>query len=279
MQTNGKIRLVATDLDGTFLKNDKTISRRNFETLHMMGKKGIVRVAATGRNLQKTKEVISPEIPFDYIVFSSGAGVFDWRTSELLYSKNIRNETVVRFSEYLVRNEWSFHLFKPVPENHFCWYFRSKNATPEFERYFGFHNSYSEPFPVDAHILGEACQFLIILPNDPALFGELKNDIYNAFPELKIVRTSSPLHTGYIWMEVFHEDVSKGNGVKFICGKEQINPACTMSIGNDYNDLELLEFTNFSYLVENGPDELKHRFSVTRSNEEDAFSVSVDLHL
>lgn len=279
MQTNGKVKLVATDLDGTFLKNDQTISQKNLESLHLMGENGITRVAATGRNLQKTREVISSNIPFDYIVFSSGAGVFDWRTGELLYSQNIPAETVNGLSEYLIRNQWSFHLFKPVPENHYCWYFRSKNVTPEFEQYFKFHNSFAEPFPDCTAVNSEACQFLVIMPNDIAIFEQLKENICRTFPDLKIVRTSSPLHTPYIWMEIFHEDVSKGNGVKFICEKEQINPACTMGIGNDYNDLELLEFTRFSYLVENSPEELKRRFSVTKSNEENAFSVSVSIHL
>ena len=90
MQINRKVKLVATDLDGTFLKNDKTISKKNLESLHLMGEKGIVRVAATGRNLQKTKDVILPEIPFDYIVFSSGAGVFDWRTGDCFIHKIFR---------------------------------------------------------------------------------------------------------------------------------------------------------------------------------------------
>lgn len=279
MQINGKVKLVATDLDGTFLKNDKTISKRNLDSLHLMGEKGIVRVAATGRNLEKTREVISPDIPFDYIVFSSGAGIYNWKAEELLFSRNIPEQTVNEIANYLVKHERSFHLFKPVPDNHFCWYFRSNNACPEFERYFEYHNSFSEAFPIGSKIHSNACQFLVIMPENPILFEQLKNDICKAFPSIKIVRASSPLHTPYIWMEIFHEEVSKGNGVKFICDKEQINHACTMGIGNDYNDLELLEFTNYSYLVENGPNELKQHFSTTVSNEDDAFAFSVEKHL
>jgi hydroxymethylpyrimidine pyrophosphatase-like HAD family hydrolase len=49
------IRLVATDLDGTFLRNDRTISKRNLDALHQLGDRGILRVAATGRNLRKVR--------------------------------------------------------------------------------------------------------------------------------------------------------------------------------------------------------------------------------
>lgn len=279
MQNNGKLKLVATDLDGTFLKNDKTISRKNLDSLHLMGKHGIVRVAATGRNLQKTREVLSRNIPFDYIVFSSGAGVYNWKTEELLFSRNIQTEIVNGIANFLISNDWSFHLFKPVPENHFCWFYRSKNVYPEFEHYFEYHHSVSEAFPVDSKINSDACQFLVIMPDDQELFEQLKNDLYKAFPWIKIVRASSPLHTPYIWMEIFNEEVSKGNGVRFICDIEQINPAFTMGIGNDYNDLDLLNFTNYSYLVENSPKSLKDQFRTTKSNEDDAFAVSVWEHL
>lgn len=279
MQINGKLKLVATDLDGTFLKDDKTISSTNLETLYLLGKKGIIRVAATGRSLHKTKEVIPNDVPFDYIVFSSGAGVFNWKTNELLYSKNISSEITNMLASYFVANNRSFHLFKAVPLNHHCWYFRGTNSNPEFERYFEFHNSYADEFPIHESIDSQACQFLVILPNDIAEFEQLKFEILELFPKLKIVRTSSPLHTPYIWMEIFHEDVSKGNGVRFVCEKENINATGTLGIGNDYNDIELLEYTHHSYLVENGPNELKSYFSNTISNEDDAFAVSVGKHL
>jgi hydroxymethylpyrimidine pyrophosphatase-like HAD family hydrolase len=83
------IKLVATDLDGTFLKNDRSISAGNLEALHKLGEKGIIRVAATGRNLKKVEEVIAPYIPFDYIVFSSGAGVYKWSEKKHLFNRNI----------------------------------------------------------------------------------------------------------------------------------------------------------------------------------------------
>ncbi len=72
-------------------------------------------------------------------------------------------------------------------------------------------------------------------------------------------------------MEIFHRSVSKGNGVKFVCDSLNIGHEYTLGIGNDFNDLDLLEFTNYSYIVDNGPDELKSQFFNTRSNEENAF--------
>ncbi|MBA4410970.1 MAG: HAD hydrolase family protein [Bacteroidota bacterium] len=274
-----QLKLVATDLDGTFLKNDKSISKENLDTLHSLGEKGILRVIATGRNLKKTMEVISADVPFDYIVFSSGAGVYDLKHGKLLYQQNINQDMVQQIVDFLVKLDLNFHLFKPVPENYQCWFHRGSLPCTEFENYFDFHQSHSEPMPVDIPLDSEACQFLVVFPNNPDLFLALKKEIGHRFPEVKVVRTSSPLETGYIWMEIFHQSVSKGNGVKFICDSLQIEHEYTLGIGNDFNDLDLLEFTNYSYLVANGPPEMKERFLPTTSNEENAFARAVEKHI
>lgn len=273
------LKLVATDLDGTFLKNDKSISKENLDALQLLGERGILRVVATGRNLHKTKEVIANHIPFDYIVFSSGAGVYDCKNEKLLFYQNLNKLVVQQLSDYLIARDLNFHLFKPVPENYKCWYFRGSIPCTEFESYFDFHQAHAEPLPVSQGIDSEACQFLVVFPNYVDRFQSLKNEIMAIFPEVKVVRTSSPLETGYTWMEIFHHSVSKGNGVKFVCDALQIDHSDTMGIGNDFNDLDLLEFTNYSYIVENGPRELKERFLAAKSNEENAFAMAVGNHL
>lgn len=273
------LKLVATDLDGTFLRNDKSISKENLDILQSLGERKIFRVIATGRNLKKTKEVIPSHVPFDYIVFSSGAGVYDCVNDKLLYYRNIDGVTVQKLSDFLIDCNLNFHLFKPVPENYKCWYYRGSSYCSEFERYFDFHQSYAEPLPINHVINSEACQFLVVFPINLDRFHSLKEEIQICFPEVKVVRTSSPLGTEYIWMEIFHHSVSKGNGVKLVCDELQIDHEYTLGIGNDFNDLDLLEFTNYSYLVANGPSELMKRFLLATSNEENAFAQAVLNHL
>lgn len=279
MDYNNQIKLVATDLDGTFLKNDKSISPENLKMLCSLGEKGIVRVIATGRNLKKTMDVIPVETPFDFIVFSSGAGVFDHRNKQLLYHQNISRDIVRNLSDFLIDRDLNFHLFRPVPDNHQCWFHRGSVRCEEFENYFNYLQTVPEPLPEIKAIDTEACQFLVVFPNNLQRFLSLQQEIESRFSEVKVVRTSSPLETGYIWMEIFHQSVSKGNGVRFICDSMQIDHTDTLGIGNDFNDLDLLEFTNYSYIVDNGPEELKIRFRPTCSNEENAFAMAISRHL
>ena len=273
------IRLVATDLDGTFLKNDKSISRKDIRMLDFLGEKKIIRVVATGRNFKKVKEVLPDYLPFDYVAFSSGAGIYDWKNKRLVYKQNLLQKTANDIIGFFVEKDMNFHLFRAVPDNFQCWYYRGKKQCEEFERYFEFHNSASEVLPVSRKIENDACQFLVIFSNEHAGFHQTKTEIESRFVDVRVVRTSSPLETNFTWMEIFHKDVSKGNAVKYLCDQENIHPAMTFGIGNDYNDLDLLNFTSYSYLVENGPEDLKPMFLKATSNERSAFSNSLRNHL
>ncbi len=276
---NQKLKLVATDLDGTFLMNDKSITKENLDTLNLLGEKGVWRVIATGRNLKKTQAVISDEVPFDYIVFSSGAGVYDCKQKKLIFHQNLNASLAKQLADFLIERDLNFHLFKPVPDNHNCWYFRGSVPCTEFESYFEYLQSNSEPLTSGEQVHSDASQFLVVFPNNLALFLALKEEIECRFPDVKVVRTSSPLESGYIWMELFHHSVSKGNGVKYVCDTLQIEHEYTLGIGNDFNDWDLLEFTNYSYIVENGPQEMKERFLPIVANEESAFARAVNKHI
>lgn len=273
------IQLVATDLDGTILKNDKSISDEDIKMLELLGEKKVLRVVATGRNFKKVKEVIPDHFPFDYIAFSSGAGIYEWKTKQLVYSQNLPQKTVNGIIHFLVEKNMNFHLFHAIPENFRCWYYRGTNSCDEFNRYSEFYSSVSELLPDKKQVDKDACQFLLIFPNKPELFYRVKEELKVCFDDIKVVRTSSPLDTDFIWMEIFHKDVSKGNAVKYLCEQKNIHHQKTFGIGNDYNDLDLLNFTSYSYLVENGPEELKSRYLKTTSNENSAFSQSLKNHL
>ena len=269
------IKLIATDLDGTFLKNDKSISNKNLEALHLLGDKNIVRAVATGRNLRKVREVLNDHVPFDYIVFSSGAGVFDWKNKKLIHNQNISKESSQKLIYYFVERKLNFHAFFPVPENHKHWYFRGEKKCEEFDRYFQFNKASSTELNLRKLPNEELCQFLIIIPEDGQKFNQMKLEIEAICSEIRVIRSSSPITKGYIWIEVFHKSVSKGNGVKCICDLLDIEYKNTLGIGNDYNDFDLLDFTAHSFLTENAPSEIKEKYTSVPSNENDAFAFVI----
>lgn len=269
------IKLVATDLDGTFLKNDRSISLENLETLNRLGEKEIVRVAATGRNLHKVQEVLNRAVDFDFVVFSSGAGVFDWKEQKHIYKQNIKKESAQKLLNYFIEKDVNFHAFYPVPQNHKHYYFRGNEKCEEFERYFGFNQAHAEALETSNLPNSELCQFLVIIREDKIHFNRLKTEIESLCSEIRVIRASSPITDGFIWIEVFHKSVSKGNGVNEICKLTGVKRDETMGLGNDYNDFDLLEFTQYSFLTENSPEEIKDKYPLVPSNENNAFSKSV----
>jgi Cof subfamily protein (haloacid dehalogenase superfamily) len=262
-------------LDGTFLKDDKTISPKNLESLYRLGEKNITRVAATGRSMHKVFEVLKPEIPFDFVVFSSGAGVFDWQKQQHIFSRNLSQQSVKKLLNHFISERLNFHAFFPTPENHKHWFYRGDKKCEEFERYFAYNQAYSFELNINSLPETEMCQFLVIIPEDEEKFRNLKNKIESICPEIRVIRASSPITKGFIWIEIFHHSVSKGNGIKHICELLGIESEQTIGIGNDYNDFDLLEFTGFSYLTENAPAEIKHLYPNTSSNENDAFANAI----
>ncbi|MCA1759025.1 MAG: HAD family hydrolase [Bacteroidales bacterium] len=270
-----KIKLVATDLDGTFLKNDRSISAGNLKALQLLGEKKILRVVATGRNLRKVMEVIPDEVPFDFIVYSSGAGIYNWPEKKHMFHKNISRESSNQLIEYFRKKDYNFYAFDEAPENHRLWYHRGKNECEEFNLYFSFHNSFSEQLPTDRELENGLCQFMLIIPEDEEKFTSLKAEIEAQSPEIRVIRSSSPVTKGYIWVEVFHREVSKGHGVSHLCNLLGVHQNETFGIGNDYNDLDLLFYTAQSFLTENAPQEIRSKFTTVPSNENDAFAYAV----
>jgi hydroxymethylpyrimidine pyrophosphatase-like HAD family hydrolase len=63
--------------------------------------------------------------------------------------------------------------------------------------------------------------------------------------------------------------------VAWLTAEFDLDPGRTLSIGNDYNDLDLLEWTASSFVVKNAPDDLKKRFPVVASNNESGVAEGI----
>jgi len=266
------IQLVLLDLDGTLLNNEKKIGDVDWETLEILGNQGVTRAFATGRNLYSALKVLPVECPFDYLIFSSGSGIFDWKEQKILFSSSIARAKVNQISSILKGLNLNFSIHFPIPDNHKYFYFKGNDLPTDFEwrnsLYEGFNYQLTNSFPYE-----KATQFLVILDNldDFQMIAE-------KFEEMKIIRATSPIDGKSIWLEIFSADVSKAMGGKFLCNKLNISQECTLSIGNDYNDIDLLNWTKFSYIVDNAPDELKQNYVQCVDNQSNPLSFVYRKH-
>lgn len=266
------IKIVVTDLDGTILPSQGNISKTNYETLLQLKDQGITRVIATGRTLYSAMAVLPEDFPIDYLIFSSGTGIMKWETKELIYSQQIEADEVQDLSEILIDHEIDFMILDPIPNNHQFWYYQSGNKNSDFDRRLALYKQFATPVGQLSDTKRDACQILAILPNKVDWFEELKTK----FTDIKIIRATSPLDHESIWMEIFPEHISKGRGCQWLCDNLKIKASESFVIGNDYNDIDLLEWGEHSFVVANAPKELKAKYQVTESVTDDGFSKAVN---
>ncbi|OQY27729.1 MAG: hypothetical protein B6244_09470 [Candidatus Cloacimonetes bacterium 4572_55] len=269
----GQLEMVITDLDGTLLPIDGSVSSTDFRTLQRLGEWGVCRVIATGRSLFSAKKVLPDDFPIDYLIFSSGSGILDWHEKKLLFSKNLTEEETARIAHILIMEETDFMLHKPIPENHRFLYYKTGADNPDFGRRCAFYQDFISPLESEFGIwkTGVGCQFVAIIPQNLSKFESIKNRL----GDYQVIRATSPLDGKSIWIEVLPKRVSKGSSADRLCRMLGKDPARTVAIGNDYNDVDLLDWAGMGVMVENAPEELKRNFYVTSHTERSGFTGAV----
>lgn len=266
--------MVCFDLDGTLLSDNKQVNTKDLETLKILGAKNILRIVATGRNLYSLKKVLPRNFPIDYAVFSSGAGIYNWKTQQIIKTWLMDKACIRQALQIIEAKKLNFTLHLPIPNNHHIFLNSSYLGANDLQNYVKHYQEFAQPFHPDK-IPNKATQLVVLLNHKHKLFTYFKNQL----PHLKIIRTTSPIDNQSNWIEIFNKNVSKANGIRYIATLLQIKNPKVFTIGNDYNDTDLLNFGHVSYVVNNAPDELKKKYKITGSNNENALSQALSNHL
>ena len=95
--------LICTDLDGTLLKNDKTISHENIEAIEYFKHEGGYFTFVTGRMpffVSYVLDTIKPNAPFGCV---NGAGIFDWGKEDYVCMADMPH-SVIELVKYIDDN-------------------------------------------------------------------------------------------------------------------------------------------------------------------------------
>jgi hydroxymethylpyrimidine pyrophosphatase-like HAD family hydrolase len=269
--------MVVTDLDGTLFQKDHRISARNYKTLLDLGQRGIIRVIATGRHVYSARKVLSPDFPIDFLIFSSGAGILAWPAQKLLFSSSMNRQEVSLAFASLSRRSLDFMVHRPIPKNHHFLYFSSGQLNPDFEARCRLYEDFATPGGPQQRPPWEACQLVAIEPYFRTIsqYAEIREELVS----LTVVRTTSPLDGRSRWIEIFSREVSKALAAIRIARDLGIPEQAVMAVGNDYNDLDLLQWAARSYVVSDSPKELLSLFPTVHSGDQSDFSTAVSLWL
>jgi hypothetical protein len=251
--------MLITDLDGTLADKKGFIPAKNIEVLRRVGELGIKRVIATGRSIFSANKILDSDFPIDYLIFSSGAGILNWKTKEIILKNHIKDIYSHSIIKILIDYKIDFMIHKEIPYNHKFCYVRHSNNNSDFERRVKLYEDHSTPFTNKN--ISNITQIIAILPSANEIF----NDIWallNKNYSVKPVRATSPLDHKSVWLEIYPKHVSKAKAANWLLEKLNLNHTDTVAIGNDYNDIDLLDWSKKSYIVSTAPDELLTKYDV-----------------
>lgn len=266
--------IVVTDLDGTLLDSRQRLGATNRRTLEELGERGILRVVATGRSLYSALLVLPPDTPIDYLCHSSGAGILRWADQQSVRVVNMPAEDAGWLAGELIHSEFDFMLHFAIPEGHHFYAHRAGRVNADFERrvqrYAAFGSALALPL-AEPRAMSQA--LVIEPPPGPGRHAELAL----ALPGFQVIRTTSPLDGASTWVEIFPLGVSKAAAATWLCEAFPGAASRRLAVGNDYNDLDLLDWADVAFVVGNAPPELCARYRSVASNDDSGFSQAVRL--
>jgi hydroxymethylpyrimidine pyrophosphatase-like HAD family hydrolase len=268
--------IVVSDLDGTLLDSNRRLSAADRRTLLALGERNVVRVVATGRSLFSALRVVGDDWPIDFLVHASGAGITHWPSRELVKVEHMQPAAALALALHLEGRGLDFMLHRAVPENHRCYLHRTARENHDFDRRVELYADYMQPFARPLAIAEPMCQAVVIDPAPgPGIYPELCRELSG----LSVIRTTSPLDGTATWIEVFPGGVCKSAAARWLRETRARAGGLSLAVGNDYNDLDLLDWADLGCVVANAPAELGTRYRRVAANDASGFTEAVELAL
>lgn len=251
------VRLIAFDLDGTLLDDEKRVPPENLRALEEAAARGVVLVPATGRIVRGIPEPVKRLPGVRYFIISNGAGVYDAKEARLLYRGDVPVELALRCYEYMD----SLPVIYDCYQNESGW--MSRGMYDNCEEYF-----LNEPhmleivkrlrIPVDdlketLRQRGEPLQKLQMYfkPEDMDERARQLRRIPELFPELKATTSVSNN------IEINSVNAGKGKALLALAEQLGIDRADTVAFGDGTNDCELLQAAGRGVAMANADPEVK----------------------
>ncbi|PIW02526.1 MAG: hypothetical protein CO108_18845 [Deltaproteobacteria bacterium CG_4_9_14_3_um_filter_63_12] len=106
------------DFDRTLLGSDHEVSERDRRALEFLRAKAVLVVVATGRSLSSFRRSVVQELPIDWPVFSSGAGIAQWPACEVVHAVHLPCGETASIGAHLEHLNAPYCVHDKIPNNH-----------------------------------------------------------------------------------------------------------------------------------------------------------------
>lgn len=255
--------LLCTDLDDTLLTNDKKVSEENRRAIEYFKSEGGLFTFATGRVPQGAKPVLEQIKPNAPMVCFNGGGIYDFNKEELLWSTELDKEAIEAVE--FIEERFSFAGIEVCTENniYFC---RINHLVQKHKELENFPDN-----DIDYHKITEPWKKVMFIQEEEYV-QEVKEALMNSpFAERYDFVQSSPNY-----YEMLPKGASKGAGLMELAKLLNVPVERTIGVGDNENDLSLIESAGTGVAVINAVSEVIDRADyITVDNNSHAISAVI----
>jgi Cof subfamily protein (haloacid dehalogenase superfamily) len=265
---NPPIRLLALDIDGTLLDPQFKISPQNFAALRAAHAAGVEIVLATGRRHDYALPV-AQELGLPCWLISSNGALIRSSAGETFYFDRLPAATAAKLIGHM--DAFRGHAVLTFDR-------QSSNALV-LERFEELNQSISRWIQVNAQFIQYVSPLEKALIEDPiqamycgrvARMEEAQQRLAEGdfLHEIAVLKTQYD-HRDLCILDILNQGCSKGHALRRWAEEHGIPREQIMAIGDNFNDLEMLEFAGLAFVMGNASQELKQSgWRVTASNAE-----------
>ena len=254
MENKRKYKIVASDLDGTLLNKEQTVSEENLHAIAQMNSLGVEFVPTTGRGMNEIEPLLINSPDIRYIITSNGAVVFDKKVGKPILTRYISKDAV-RLTLEALR---PYNAFIAVHEGGKTYYDKNK-YNPEFLNICGVGEYYGYIIGKYAEAVEDFESFLLSSNEIEMIVVFFEFDESARYCK-QIFEDSGRLcaaHANIGYLEVYSSDAGKGKTLVAFADKLGIDIADVIAVGDSNNDSTMIEEAGLGLAVDNACDALK----------------------
>lgn len=254
--------LLVSDMDGTLLNSKGKLSEENRKAIDYFVENGGKFTLATGRMVASVRrfiDKISTNLP---IVLYNGTKIYDYNEEKTIYEEFLeeeRKETIKKIKE--LHSNFGIELY--IDET--VYIYQDSRFTQRFSKL-----GYDIVFEVDDEVWKKRWTKVLILGEKEEL-NELEEKFIELFGSGPIIRS------GDNYLEMVPYNNSKGQALKQLIEIHNLHNHTVITVGDNMNDVELLEVAHHGFAVKNGNERLiKVAKNIAPSNDENAIEFLVE---
>lgn len=262
-------KIMALDMDGTLLNQNKVVTERTKEALEKAREYGVKVVLASGRPLDGLKRYLEELNLVDndeYVLSYNGCLVQETKSGKIIYEKGLTGKDLHRLYDLSSSLGVNIHAFAPN---------KGGLITPKHSKYTQLEADINQ---IDINI----CDFSeiaedenivkIMWIDEPEILDKAIKAIPKELYEEYFIVKSTPY-----FLEIFNKDSGKGAALKALAKHINAKAEEVIAVGDAGNDLDMIEYAGLGVAMGNATDAVKEIAQfITATNNEDGIADVVD---